>query len=73
VITNITAILPTASGWLALWPAGITWGGTATVNYRSGRTRSNNAIVPVAGDGYVSVLNSGASQHVIIDVTGYFR
>jgi sugar lactone lactonase YvrE len=72
-VTNITAILPTASGWLALWPAGTTWGGTATVNYRSGRTRSNNTIVPVAGDGYVSVLNSGASQHVIIDVTGYFR
>ena len=73
VVANITAVSPAANGWLALWPAGTPWGGTSTVNYRTGKTRSNNAIVPVANDGYVSVLNSGAAQHLIIDVTGYLR
>ena len=73
VVANITAVVPATNGWLALWPAGTPWGGTATVNYRTGKTRSNNAIVPVASDGYASMLNSGGPQHVIIDVMGYFR
>jgi hypothetical protein len=64
---------PVTDGWLALWAAGTPWGGTSTVNYRTGKTRANNAIVPVSNDGNASVLNSGAPQHVIIDVTGYFR
>jgi len=73
VVTNVTAVSPSTDGWLALWPAGTVWGGTSTMNYRTGRTRANNGIVPLANDGYVSVLNGGGSQHVIIDVTGYFR
>jgi sugar lactone lactonase YvrE len=73
VVTNITAVGPVTDGWLALWPAGTTWGGTSTLNYRTGRTRANNAILPLPNDGNVSVLNSGGPQHMIIDVTGYFR
>jgi sugar lactone lactonase YvrE len=73
IVTNIIAVSPAADGWLALWPAGTPWGGTSTMNYRTGKTRANNAIVPVANDGYVSTLNNGAPQHLIIDVTGYFR
>ena len=73
VVTNVIAVSPLTDGWLALWPAGTTWGGTSTMNYRIGRTRANNAIVPLPNDGNVSVLNSGGPQHIVIDVTGYFR
>ncbi|HYC88740.1 MAG TPA: NHL repeat-containing protein [Thermoanaerobaculia bacterium] len=73
VVANVTAVGPLTDGWLALWPAGTTWGGTSTMNYRLGRTRANNAVIPLPNDGYVSVLNSGGPQHLILDVTGYFR
>jgi sugar lactone lactonase YvrE len=73
VVANVTAVGPLTDGWLALWPAGTTWGGTSTMNYRIGRTRANNAVIPLSNDGMVSVLNSGGPQHLILDVTGYFR
>ncbi|HEX6085126.1 MAG TPA: hypothetical protein VF266_11410 [Thermoanaerobaculia bacterium] len=73
VVANVTAVAPATDGWLALWPAGTTWGGTSTMNYRTGRTRANNATIPLPNTGTLSVLNSGGPQHVVIDVTGYFR
>ncbi|HEX8409702.1 MAG TPA: hypothetical protein VF883_12625 [Thermoanaerobaculia bacterium] len=73
VVMNVTAVSPSTNGWLALWPAGTVWGGTSTMNYRTGRTRANNGTVPLPNNGYVSVMNAGGTQHVIVDVTGYFR
>jgi sugar lactone lactonase YvrE len=73
VVANVTAVGPLTDGWLALWPAGTTWGGTSTMSYRTGRTRANNTILPLPANGSVSLLNSGGPQHVLIDVTGYFR
>ncbi|HYC88741.1 MAG TPA: hypothetical protein VEO54_05985 [Thermoanaerobaculia bacterium] len=73
VVANVTAVGPLTDGWLALWPAGTTWGGTSTMSYRSGRTRANNTILPLPDNGSVSLLNSGGPQHVLVDVTGYFR
>jgi hypothetical protein len=43
------------------------------MNYRTGKTRANNAVVPLPVSGQLSVLNNGGAQHIIIDVTGYFR
>lgn len=73
VVANVIAVTPTSDGWLALWAAGTQWGSTSTMNYRTGRTRANNAVVALPASGYLSVLNSGGPQHVVIDVTGYFR
>ncbi|HEX6085125.1 MAG TPA: SMP-30/gluconolactonase/LRE family protein [Thermoanaerobaculia bacterium] len=73
IVANVTAVAPATDGWLALWPAGTTWGGTSAMNYRIGRTRANNATVPLSNTGTLSVLNSGGPQHVVIDVTGYYR
>jgi hypothetical protein len=56
-----------------LWAAGTQWSGTSTVSYRTGKTRANNTIIALPNDGYVSVLNGGGPQHVVVDVTGYFR
>ena len=74
VAAIITAVGPTAvKGFLALYPTGTTWAGTSTMSYRSGKTRANNAIVTLSASGQTTVLNNGAAQHFIIDVTGYFQ
>lgn len=73
VVANLTAVSPGASGFLAIYPTGSTWPGNSTLNYRLGRTRANNAILGLSGTGQVTVLNSGATQNFIIDVTGYFQ
>ena len=73
VVANVTAVAPTATGFLSLYPTGATWPGNSTINYRAGKTRANNAVIALANDGRATVLNSGAAQHFIIDVTGYFQ
>jgi hypothetical protein len=73
VAAIITAVSPAAKGFLAFYPTGTTWAGTSTMNYRAGKTRANNAIVTLSASGQTTVLNNGATQHFIIDVTGYFQ
>lgn len=72
-VANVTAVAPSTSGFLSLYPTGTAWPGNNTVSYRAARTRGNNAIVGLSGDGRATVYNSGAAQHFIIDVTGYFQ
>jgi len=73
VVANVTAIFPSAVGFLSFYPAGVPWPGNSTLNYRAGKTRGNNAILVLSGDGRVTAFNSGATQHFIIDVTGYYQ
>lgn len=73
VVANITAVNPITSGFLALYPTGSAWPGTSTMNYRFGKTRANNAILPLSNLGKATILNNGSTQHFIIDVTGYFE
>lgn len=70
---NLTVVGPTTTGFLALYPSNTSWPGTSTINYRSGKTRANSAVVRLAPEGTLSVLNNGAATHFLIDVTGYFR
>jgi hypothetical protein len=71
---NVTVVNPANVGFVTLFGGASAWPGTSTINYRTGRTRANNTIIPVSAGGYVKVYNSGpAGAHVIIDVTGYFQ
>jgi metallopeptidase family M12-like protein len=72
-VANLTAVSPSANGMLAAFPTGITWPGTSNLSYRTGKTRAANSILYLSGSGQVTIYNSGATQHFIIDVTGYFQ
>jgi hypothetical protein len=74
----VTAMTPGTNGWMTLFPgpAGTTAPNASTLNYSTGKTRSNNAIVPVASDGSINVANfntAGAAIPFVIDVYGYFK
>jgi hypothetical protein len=73
IAANVTALSPATTGYLALYASDVAWAGTSTMNYRTGKTRANNAIVPLSANGRVSVKNEGSALHFIIDVTGYFK
>jgi hypothetical protein len=70
---NITVIAPPTDGWMGAFPSDLPWPGTSTINYRANRTRANNAVIPLSGDGRVTLKNSGSTLHFIVDVTGYFK
>lgn len=75
VALNVAVTQATAQGNLALFPGGTTNPTAATINYRPGVTRANNAIISLGAEGDIAVFcNQGpGSSHVIVDVSGYFR
>jgi hypothetical protein len=72
---NVTVTQPTADGDLRVFAAGTSPPPTSVINFRSGQTRANNAIVQVSTSGGITVLNdqSSGAVHFILDVDGYFK
>ncbi len=76
VSANIAETQPVGGGHLRIYPADGTLPLVSSLNFNSGQTRSNNAILTLSNDGTgrVSVYNgSGGTVHVLIDVNGYFE
>jgi photosystem II stability/assembly factor-like uncharacterized protein len=75
VSVNVTAAQPDAGGHVRVYAAGTPRPTASVVNYVSGQTRANNAIVAPGTDGKITVYVSQAAGavHVIVDVNGYFE
>lgn len=73
---NLTITQPTAGGYLTLFPPDIPMPLVSSINFATGWTRANNAVVALAGDGSgeLTVFNGAAGTvHFILDVNGYFE
>ncbi|MCU1501869.1 MAG: hypothetical protein JWM12_1223 [Ilumatobacteraceae bacterium] len=70
LVLNVTADDAAAPGFLRAIPTGAQGLNDSTVNYVPGTPSANTAIVPVGGDGTISVF-SYASTHAIVDVVGF--
>lgn len=72
---NITVTAASAAGHLSLHPGGTAVPGTASITYAAGRTRANNAVVPLSRFGELALHCAQASgtAHVVLDVNGYFE
>ena len=77
VVVNITAVDPSASGYLTAFAAGQTVPLISTVNFIAGETVANEATIATGntGDphyGQLTVYNYTGSTDVVIDVQGYY-
>ncbi len=78
VSLNVGVTRSTGSGYVALGAGNCPAPSVATINFSTGQTRSNNAIVTLASDGSGRVLAyalvaGGGSVDLILDVNGYFE
>jgi hypothetical protein len=75
VSLNVTVVSPSGGGHLRLYASGTPRPGTSSLNYASGQTRANNAVVSLGVDGamVVYVSQPSGTAHVVLDVTGYFQ
>jgi hypothetical protein len=82
VSVNLTAVGPTAGGYLTLFPTGITRPVVSSLNYNAGEPAvGNGALVPLADQTthaedlsvYTRVAAVGGTVHAVLDVTGYFQ
>ncbi len=70
-VFNVTAVFPTAGGFINSFPSGGPLPPTSSVNYnRAGDVVPNQAITTLAG-GSIDLLSSQLT-HIVVDATGYF-
>jgi hypothetical protein len=75
VAFNVTVTGSTSFGDLRLYPSGEPGPTSSTVNWSTGRTRANNAILRLGMSGSITVwcVMFSGSTHVVLDVVGYFE
>jgi ELWxxDGT repeat protein len=76
VSVNVTVTQPTAPGYLTVYPSGVARPLVSVINFATGQTRANSAIVGLGSTGLLRAFSgqaAGSSVHVIIDVNGYFE
>jgi glucose/arabinose dehydrogenase len=71
---NLTAVAPTAAGWISLSTSPSVAATTSALNFPAGDTRANGVTMLLGDDGRLSAVFKGGSgtTHLILDVTGYF-
>jgi hypothetical protein len=77
VSVNVTAVAPSATGHIALFPGDYPVPSTSTLNFNAGTTRANNAVLVLSSDhlgtlAAQAVLVAGQVD-LVVDVNGYFK
>ncbi|NUP42591.1 MAG: hypothetical protein HOY76_37580, partial [Streptomyces sp.] len=72
VVMNVTAVNPTANGFVTVYPDGAAVPQASNVNFRAGQTIPNLVTVPVAANGTVDLRNAYGAVDLVADVTGYY-
>lgn len=72
VVLNVTAVTPTAAGFVTVFPADQPLPVASTLNFQPGQTVPNLAIVPTGTGGAVALFNYAGSTHLLADIEGYF-
>jgi len=76
LIANLTVTGATQPGSLTVYRADSARPFTTSINFPSGRTRANNALISVSSDGTGSIkvfADSTGTVDLILDVSGYFQ
>ena len=72
VALNITAVDPTATSYLTVWPAGTPRPGTSNLNLNPGINTTNLVIATLGVDHTISLYNHSGTTHFLADIAGYF-
>jgi photosystem II stability/assembly factor-like uncharacterized protein len=72
VVAVITAVHPTSTGYLTVWPTGVARPLASSVNFLAGQTAVANLVeIPLGANGSISIFNAAGSTDVLVDVEGY--
>jgi hypothetical protein len=71
-VLNVTAVSPTTSSFITVYPEGAVRPVVANINVAPGQTLSNLVTVQVGTQGGVSIYNHSGSTDIVVDVEGYY-
>ena len=72
VVMNVTAVSPTRSGYLAVYPAGEARPTASSVNFAAHATVPNLVTMPLGTGGDIRVYNYTGVTHLVVDVIGWY-
>ncbi len=72
VVLNVTATGAQSSGFLTVFPEGITQPTVSNLNYVAGQTVANLVTTALSATGQVTIYSSGTDVNVVVDVEGYY-
>ena len=71
VAVNVTAVNPSAAGYLTVWPCGTPMPVASNVNFTKGANVANGVVAPVGPDGGICIY-SNQQTDILVDVLGWF-
>ena len=71
-VLNVTAVNPTAAGFLTVFPEGTTMPVVSNLNFAAGTIVPNLVTVGLSTSGMVSIYLNTGSTNVVVDVEGYY-
>lgn len=72
LVTNVTAVGPTAATFLTLWETGVARSSSSNLNPAAGQTVANMAMVGISDSNTFNIYNNSGTTNVIVDVAGRF-
>jgi len=72
VALNVTAITPTASNFVTVYPSGSALPTASNLNLTAGQTIANMVISKVGSDGAIVLFNNAGVTQFVVDIVGWF-
>ncbi|HEX5497295.1 MAG TPA: putative Ig domain-containing protein [Mycobacteriales bacterium] len=72
VVFNLTAVAPTAGGFLTVYPTGTARPTSSNLNFTAGQTLADEVIATLGTNGRATIFNAAGDTHVLADVSGWF-
>ncbi len=72
VVLNVTAVNPTAAGFVTVYPSGSPQPLASNLNFVPRQTVPNRVLVKLGTGGQVSLFNPTGTTDVVVDVAGWF-
>jgi subtilisin family serine protease len=69
---NVTAVNPSGSGFVTVWPCDASRPLSSNLNFTAGSVVANGVIAPVSSDGRVC-LYSSTNSDIVVDIAGWFE
>ncbi len=74
IVINVTALAPSANGYMSLYPADVALPNASNLNYVAGqKPRANLVTVSLSAAGAIKIFNSAGTVNVLGDIAGYYE
>ena len=74
IVINVTAVSPSAAGYITLFPADVALPNASNLNFTAGQSPTPNLVtVSLSAGGAVKIFNAAGTVNVLGDIAGYYQ